>query len=844
MPSVVIPFTIYSGGVEKSLAGWGLDDLQFSDNDLAPSTVEFTVAGRAVDATDLFAYGSRVTIFQNRNFDGANYSGGSCWFDGRVEPWERNGTNGSEDCIGRLVNAWWYFERLQYKMQFIRTYAAGATVTYTTNRVVLGVSINATGTGWVVLNTGQQIAAAVNWAISQGAPVQLGAMAPWAPVISDFQKCIKVSQVIQKMWQIESDFVALWDYSTVGNNPAALGTPTIHFKKCSAANCNPAVSASGLTLTPLTINLDAGNWLSKFKIKPRPDWIKSYVFINYDQINTFGNESFLSIGSDQWPAVLPADTESKFNGVDLYYDLAGYKQTPQNQSGHITSAPFDITNLATWQKWKSELLAPTVASSVIVGAATTPAATTLHPAPTLVTKEVDASGNPVAYNNYNLYELLDGNWADWMADPLAMASANMPTISAQKVKATAWVFITFSNGTKTYKQITKEFTAISYNTAFADLTINTQTVTTTQYSEVQPVGLAKIMYNAWRSLAVEGIFSTLETEIGATNPQVTRANCLNFTSAGVAPFAGGGTIMDWSAVNAPVRRVSGSAVKGTCTVEFGAPLHLTANALVDLVRASRVRVTSVNLAYLFGGQLNDGVSTIKHVRKTHAHAAEHGADEPACHVVAGPDAIDPTRTQVIKSDSSTGLVTVLQQPTAGGAAYTTGLIAPEFSGAGSPSATTLAASASYLIGCKYFDTTGNALWRCSGNGSNSTSTWVQIGSSGSGGTTFADFYTSASTYLAGSIVQVLTATTIGSGANAVTIQPGTYVLRQGLTTVGGTPGVTAGVTTNMIPQYPYPVTPDTNGVTIYWMCISLGISVANVCASGSQQIYINASGSF
>jgi hypothetical protein len=133
---------------------------------------------------------------------------------------------------------------------------------------------------------------------------------------------------------------------------------------------------------------------------------------------------------------------------------------------------------------------------------------------------------------------------------------------------------------------------------------------------------------------------------------------------------------------------------------------------------------------------------------------------------------------------------------------------------------------------------------CMTAGSNATSVWAKTGGSSSSSTTFADFYTSASTYLAGSIVQVLTATTIGSGANAVTIQPGTYVLRQGLTTVGGTPGVTAGVTTNMIPQYPYPVTPDTNGVTIYWMCISLGISVANVCASGSQQIYINASGSF
>jgi hypothetical protein len=266
------------------------------------------------------------------------------------------------------------------------------------------------------------------------------------------------------------------------------------------------------------------------------------------------------------------------------------------------------------------------------------------------------------------------------------------------------VFITYTNGTKTYKQVTKEFTAVSYNTAFVDTAINVQASTIISYAEAQPSGLAQIMYNAWRSLAVEGSFTTLESEIGATNAQITRANCLNFTSAALAAHAGDGTILDWSAVNAPVRRVSGSAVKGTCTVEFGAPLHLTANALVDLVRASRVRVVSVDLNFLFGGYLSNGGGTIKHVKKTHAHAAEHGADEPQVHVVVGPDALDPTRTLVMTSDSSTGLVSVVQQPTAGGAAYTTGLIAPEFSGAGAPAAGTLAANASYLVGHKYVDT--------------------------------------------------------------------------------------------------------------------------------------------
>ncbi len=656
----IAAFTIFNAGVEKPLADWGLDDLQFSDNDLAPATVEFTAAGRAVDAADLFAYGSRVIIYQNRTGSGTTWSGGTCWFDGRVEPWERNGTAGSEDCIGRLVNAWWYFSRLQYKMQFIRTTGVGTTTTYTTNRVVLGITINISGTGWITLNTGAQISAAINWAISQGAPVTLGNVAPWAPVISDFQKCINVDQVIQKMWQIESDFIVVWDYSTVGTNPSSPGTPTIHFLKCSTTNLNPTLTTlqkAALVLTPVTINLDAGNWISKFKCRPRPDWIKSYVNIDYDQITTIGSGQYLGFGNDHWPATLPTDTESKFRGVDLYFDLAGAKISVTNQQSPFQSASFDITSLAQWQKWKSELLAPTVVSAVILGASTTPASSTSHPAPAIATKEVDSSGAAVAYNSANAYELLDGSHCDWMTDSTLMATGGYPAISAQKVKCTAWVFITYSNGTKTFKQITKEFTAVSYNSANVPLLISVNASSVTTYTETQPSGLAQIMYNAWRSLAVEGSFTTLESEIGSTNAQITRANCLNFTSAALSAHAGDNTILDWSAVNAPVRRVSGSAVKGTTMVEFGAPLHLTANALVDYVRASRVRIVTVDVNYLFGGLLATGGGTVKHPRKSHAHAAEHGADEPQVHVVASyATPGDPSSTMQGKSNLDSGLI--------------------------------------------------------------------------------------------------------------------------------------------------------------------------------------------
>jgi len=673
-------FTIWNAGTENSLAGWGLDDLQFSDNDLAPSTVEFTAGGRAIDASDLFAYGSRVVIFQNRTNTAGVWSGGTCWFDGRVEPWERDGHIGSEDCIGRLVNAWWYFTHIQYKMVWNRTSVAigggTTTTTYTTNRVVLGCTINPSGPGWLTLNTGQQISAAVNYAISQGAPITLGVVAPWAPFPTDFQKCIKVDQIIQKMWNVESDFQCIWDYSTVGTNTSALGTPTLHFKKANSTNLVSGLTSDQITaqtLTPITINLDNGNWLSGFKCRPRPDWIKSYVHIDYDQTNTIGSQQYLSLGSDQYPATLPTDTASKFNGVDLYFDLSGGKVTVTNEEGNITSAAFDITSLAKWKIWKSELTAPNVSTAnppVIVTSSSSPAATTLHPAPSIVATEVDSSGNPIAYDATCAYELLDGAYADWMSDATLMVSPLSP-FNAQKVKATAWAFVTMKNGTQVYKQMTKEFTAISLNTNFVAETLTVTTKTPTAYAEPQPTGLAQIMYNAWRSLAVEGSFSVTDTEIGASAAQITRQNCLNFTSAAIAAIAGTSVINDWSAVNAPVRRVSGSAVKGTYTVEFGAPLHMSANELIDLIRAARVRVPSVDLAYLFGGPLNNGGGTVQHPRKTHAHAAEHGADEHQILVVAAANASTSANNNIVKIDGTFGLITMEQVVASSGVTVTT-----------------------------------------------------------------------------------------------------------------------------------------------------------------------------
>ena len=135
-------------------------------------------------------------------------------------------------------------------------------------------------------------------------------------------------------------------------------------------------------------------------------------------------------------------------------------------------------------------------------------------------------------------------------------------------------------------------------------------------------------------------------------------------------------------------------------------------------------------------------------------------------------------------------------------------------------------AAYYRVGALYYDTSGHALYICTAAGDKTTSTWQLISGAGGGN---AEFYDNTHAYNAGDIVQVLTTKTVGG----VTILPGTYVVIKGLS-------VPANGTGNQVPQYPYPVSG-----TIYWMCLSMGISVVNTCsAGGSSSVYINSSGTF
>jgi hypothetical protein len=133
----------------------------------------------------------------------------------------------------------------------------------------------------------------------------------------------------------------------------------------------------------------------------------------------------------------------------------------------------------------------------------------------------------------------------------------------------------------------------------------------------------------------------------------------------------------------------------------------------------------------------------------------------------------------------------------------------------------------YRVGQYYVDTSTPAspvLWRCTGAGTNSTATWAKV----TGGSAIsAGAYSWTTAYSIGSIVWIDTTATYGG----VSVLAGIYIC------IAATVGSPTG---NQVPQFPLP-----RSGTVYWRLLGFAPQNMGICnASGSQSVYVQASGSF
>lgn len=308
-------WTLLYNGTEKSLADWGLCALSRRLVSQAPDTVSFVADGEAFDADNLFAFGSTVIIKRD----------GVQWFYGRVTRIPRAGAPDAERMSYELAGPWWYLEKSIFQQEWRCTETGSSTLVATNkSRVILGQKL--TADGYTKMTTGEQIAEALQWAISRGAPFQIGTVVPSMTVpyreVTDYT----CAEIIRLMLRWSPDAVTFFDYSTA--------LPTLHILRrdqCTPVSC------------PVTL----GDPCEQIDITPRYDLQVPSVVLKYEQENQVDEITWTTVTVDKAPE---AASGEEFDAIVMTIELQGGSTTSQKQK--VTTAAIS-ENSETW--WKKKL---------------------------------------------------------------------------------------------------------------------------------------------------------------------------------------------------------------------------------------------------------------------------------------------------------------------------------------------------------------------------------------------------------------------------------------------------------------------------------------------------------
>lgn len=200
-------WTLRIGGTEKTFEQWGLSGLTKRTTSLADDTVTFVHDGQPFDAAPLFPHGSLISIRR----------AGTQWFYGRVDDINRRGGDNAESVTYTLAGPWWWLSRLPYQQSWT-TYVNNVKTSALKTRIIL---FQDTAGNKIPLSG--QIVAAVNYARSKGAPVQVGIIEPGATVPFQEGLDMPVGEVLQACIRWAPDCVVWFDYRTE--------PPTLHVQQ-------------------------------------------------------------------------------------------------------------------------------------------------------------------------------------------------------------------------------------------------------------------------------------------------------------------------------------------------------------------------------------------------------------------------------------------------------------------------------------------------------------------------------------------------------------------------------------------------------------------------------------
>jgi hypothetical protein len=547
-----------SGGSEKTIAAWGVDDVTAVFVSQAEDTVTLSANGRKMDAAYLFPYKSTVTIRRDRvKATDGSFSGGSVYFTGLVAHPHVGASGRREFQMCSLVGPWWYLNERGFEQEYREVVSITSGVpTYrspnpTRSRVFLNLQLGTYGQLTVEkLTTGEQLTEILNWVLkpfvdtSTTPPFQIGTigLAVDAPV--DEVKNITCAEAARKMFRWSPDCVTWFDYSTT--------PPTFHVQRRAA-------------LTTFNLNLTTQKPTS-IAVRPRFDLQRPYVKIQYEFTDSLNGVTLQRTEEEVYPDPPPTGALNQFAGVPFVIDLRGY--TRSTTPGVAIQTTLIDTASSTW--WLTH--AASYRAALDAGRIA------------LITFDFASAELAAAVTGEELASLARSLVRGQPSDAI--------NATWQQQKATIKADIVWANGKRDPDH------TIAFNFTATNATSGTYGGSSTvDEGDPQPVGLAQDFYNAVAHVPYEGSLSFREAELGGLPKLGNKLNLLGSANS------------DWATMATLVQRVTENVQRRTTTIEFGTPPHLDLGDLVALLRVARHRDPNNPYSIRVGGSGSGGAGS-------------------------------------------------------------------------------------------------------------------------------------------------------------------------------------------------------------------------------------------
>ncbi len=762
-----------SGPVEQSMAAWGLTAKPvIRTRDRAPTSFSFRMAGAAPEGSIPFPFKAKVTIKQNRTFSGGSWSGSGFVWVGYQTTQPSDVDRKSQGVNLVFKDAIWLMENTVFQQLWAQPVAArgggfvvGQTYTIlfvgTTDFTAIGAASNTVGVAFVATGVGSGSGIAqfdipvsrcilfmdinsyvpntiqsVQWQIQQiiayaaacGIGIAAGTI-DYSGWYINYYHCRAMScwDALLKCLEPIADAKVWVDGST--------STPTLNVR--TRANIAAMSTPTGTGPGPITLPYKGTDSSGRkhFSTKcftPRYDLVPPQVVLQYQINNTVNGKPAPRWQVRSYPSVVSGSSNGQLPfALVVPIDLTGVTST--TETGTLDCEPLacvggtHAAKRAWWASKRGGEQHKLADFRLRFGSNTLPDATYYDESGAVVAQ--DAYGNPIIAGVSYPCRLVKGTYHAWMAYGGTPIVAARLRVSVQ-ARFSEWDAVgstpaeTDTNGNPVKKCNTHDLHfEITVTNAPGGVTPFECTTNNYTSSESPVTGLETSIYNSRSTLDYDGEHEIIDPGLpngssptGPLQQLIGHWNVLNFS----------GGVSAWATANMTVSGTETDLMTNHIRIEVGPSKHLQPqdwNAMLQFWRQRRVFM----LPDVRGTGYGDAAGNVDMALNTPDANTVPGLAVHSFQSVIAADSVDATRTNVIKQDATGTQLQVVQQKTSDNSVYTSGVIAPEYSGSGAPSATTLVTNAYYRAGDKYVDTATSALYRCTTAGDKASSVWARLG---------------------------------------------------------------------------------------------------------------------